>query len=170
VINILIVILLNDSVKILSKNLNQKSIEAEKEKLKAQLRYDNYVKFKEKWENAYTVLQNNANNNNQQYFDKFKEIYNKYISNDKFLEKSIIQLEIVAWWNNKLKSIEDIYKTNADFNANNASIEMSPKIQELFMDLATNIFEYAQEEKSKPDSKNGNCLVFKKKYFRNLFR
>ena len=46
VINILVVVLLNGSVNKLSINLNQKSIEAEKEKLKAQLRYDNFVKFK----------------------------------------------------------------------------------------------------------------------------
>jgi len=63
------------------------------------------------------------------------------------LEKNIIKLDIVEWWIDKLKSIDDFYKTNADFDANEASVEMSPKIQGLYVELANNIFEYTQEMK-----------------------
>ena len=148
VINILVVVLLNGSVNKLSINLNKKSIEAEKEKLKAQLRYENFVSFKKDWDESYTVLKNNADNDNQRFFDLFKEIFYKYVNNDRFLEKNIFELNTVKWWTAKLNSIDNFYKTNANFDTGNASIEMSPKIQELYMELANNIFEYAQEKES----------------------
>lgn len=140
VINVIIMIFINRSVQISSERLNERTIIAEKNKLKAEIRYERFCKFRKDWQLAYENLQGGVNKDNQNVFDCFKSIFTKYISEDSLLENSVSSLEVVRWWKDELADVETYFMSHADFDANAKSYEWSCKKYELFAQLLDNIF------------------------------
>lgn len=141
VINIIIMIFINRSVQTSSERLNERAIIAEKNKLKAELRYERFCKFRKDWQFAYENLQGGTNKDNQNIFDYFKSIYTRYIGEDSLLENSVNSLEVVLWWNKELADVDTYFKTHADFDANEKSYKWDTQRHELYAQLLENMFE-----------------------------
>lgn len=140
VINVMVLVLVNQSVKESSERLNEREIVAEKNKLKASIRFERFCKFREDWQLAYENLQNGGDRGNQEAFDSFKGIFQRYISEDSLLENSVNSIKVVGWWNDTFSSVDEYFEKNEDFEANEVSYEWANKKRELFAELLGNMF------------------------------
>lgn len=107
---------------------------------KTKILYEKFEKFRGDWQKTYVNYQN-ASGENEKQFEDWNKVFDMFIYEMSILHPKFKKLSIVKWWNDEFYRVKNIYVTSPSFDANKASINWFPKIDELMGDLVNTIFE-----------------------------